>query len=86
MTRRKVQSSGAPKPPEPARCADAAPAKPHARLENWTWILLYGGLFLVIFGIAAGRAEPAFGWSVAVSGAVIAVAGVVLIYVRSQLK
>jgi len=62
------------------------PPKPHARLEKWIWILIYGGLFLVILGVATGRTEPTLGWSMAVPGAVVAAVGVVLIYVRSRLK
>jgi membrane associated rhomboid family serine protease len=58
----------------------------HATLEKWIWILIYGGLFLVILGIATGRTEEGLGWSMAVPGAIIAVVGVVLIYVRSRLK
>ena len=61
-------------------------AKPHAALEKWTWILIYGGLFLLILGIATGRANEAVGWSVGVPGAALAAVGVVLIYVRSRLK
>jgi hypothetical protein len=61
-------------------------ANPHARLENWIWILLYGGLLLVILGIATGRLEPFTGWLLAIPGAVAAGVGVVLIYVRSRLK
>ena len=60
-------------------------AKPHATLEKWIWILIYGGLFLVILGIATGRTEEALGWTMAVPGAIIALVGVVLIYVRSRL-
>ena len=60
-------------------------AKPHATLEKWIWILIYGGLFLVILGIATGRTEEALGWTMAVPGAIIAVVGVVLIYVRARL-
>ena len=56
----------------------------HATLEKWIWILIFGGLFMVIFGIATGRADAAFGWSFAVPGAVLAIIGVVLIYVRSR--
>ncbi len=63
-----------------------AATNPHAKLEKWIWILIYGGLFLVILGIATGRTEVGLGWSMAVPGAVIAVVGVVLIYVRSRLK
>ncbi len=62
-----------------------APPKPHARLEKWIWILIYGGLFLFILGIATARIEPTTGWVLAVPGAIAAVAGIVLIYVRSRL-
>jgi hypothetical protein len=61
-------------------------AKPHAALERWIWVLIYSGLLMVILGIATGRSEEALGWSMAVPGAVAAVVGVVLIYVRSRLK
>ena len=61
-------------------------AKPHARLEKWIWILIYGGLFLLILGIATGRSDKSLGWSIAVPGALVAVVGVVLIYFRSRLK
>lgn len=64
----------------------ATPPKPHAKLEKWIWILIYGGLFLLILGIATGRANEALGWSMATPGVLLAVAGVVLIYVRSRLK
>ena len=63
-----------------------AEPSPHAKLDKWIWILIYTGLFLVVFGIAAGRAEPAYGWAAALPGAASAIAGVVLIYVRSRLK
>ena len=61
------------------------PPKPHARLEKWIWILIYGGLFLVILGIATGRTDPMTGWLMAVPGALATVVGSVLIYVRSRL-
>ena len=62
------------------------PRKPHATLEKWIWVLIYGGLFLVILGLATGRSDAALGWSMAVPGAVVALVGVVLIYVRSRMK
>ncbi|MBT2334496.1 hypothetical protein J7E49_11345 [Variovorax paradoxus] len=62
------------------------PPKPHARLEKWIWILIYGGLFLVILGISTGRTDAVLGWSMAVPGGVIALVGFVLIYVRSRLN
>ena len=51
-----------------------AASKPHATLEKWIWILIFGGFLMVIFGIATGRADEAFGWSFAVPGALLAVA------------
>lgn len=62
------------------------PTKPHARLEKWTWILIYGGLFAFILGFATARTDAALGWSIATPGAIAAVVGVVLIYVRSRFK
>jgi hypothetical protein len=60
------------------------PPKPHARLEKWIWILIYGGLFLVILGISTGRTDATLGWSMAVPGGLITAVGIVLIYVRSR--
>ena len=60
--------------------------KPHATLEKWIWILIYGGLFLLILGIATARNDATIGWAMAVPGALAAIAGAVLIYVRSRLK
>ena len=63
-----------------------AGANPHAALEKWIWILIYGGLFMIIIGIATGRTEEVLGWSLAVPGAALTVVGAVLIYVRSRYK
>ena len=62
------------------------PPKPHARLEKWIWILIYGGLFTLILGIATGRTDPSLGWTIAVPGVVVALVGFILIFVRSRLK
>jgi len=72
--------------PDNAGNPGTKPPKPYARLEKWIWILIYGGLFLVIIGIATGRTDAALGWSIAVPGALVAVVGFVLIYVRSRLS
>jgi len=61
-------------------------SKPHATLEKWIWVLIYGGLFMIIIGIATGRSEEALGWSLAVPGAALTAVGIVLIYVRSRYK
>jgi hypothetical protein len=61
-------------------------ANPHARLETWIWVLIYGGLFLVILGIVAASVDDVVGWSLAVPGGVATAVGIVLIYVRSRFK
>jgi hypothetical protein len=66
--------------------ASADPKKKRHWIENLLWALIYGGLFLVILGLAAGRARAGVGWALAVPGAVIAAAGFVLIYVRSRMN
>jgi len=59
-------------------------AKAHATLEKWIWVLIYGGLFMLVLGIATGRTDEILGWSMAVPGVALALVGVVLIYVRSR--
>ena len=60
-------------------------ANPHARLETWIWVLIYGGLFAVIVGVATGRESAVLGWSLVVPGAIVAAVGVALIFVRARL-
>ena len=65
--------------------AETKTAKPYAKLESWIWVLIYGGLFMLVLGIVTGRENEALGWSLAVPGVVVAGVGAVLIYVRSRL-
>ena len=55
------------------------------RIETLVWVLAYGGLLLFGLGVALSRGGLGYGWSVSLGGIVIAVAGVVLIYVRSRM-
>ena len=55
------------------------------RIETWIWVLIYGGLLVCGLGVALSRGGLAYGWAVSVIGIVLAVAGVVLIYVRSRM-
>ena len=55
------------------------------RVELLVWVLIYGGLFVVGLGVALSRGGLDYGWSVSVVGIVVALAGVVLVYVRSRL-
>ena len=56
------------------------------RIETLVWVLIYGGLLVFGLGVALSRGGLDYGWSVSVVGIVIAVAGVVLIYVRSRMS
>ena len=56
------------------------------RIETLVWVLVYGGLLGFGLGVALSRGGLDYGWSVSVAGLVIAVAGAVLIYVRSRMS
>jgi hypothetical protein len=56
-----------------------------ARLDALAWTLIYGGLFTLVLGIASHDATAIGGWSLSVLGTLAAVAGVVVILVRSRL-
>lgn len=62
-----------------------ATAKTITLIERLIWILIYGGLFVLILGLASMSASPVVAWSFVVVGGCIAAAGVVLIWVRSRL-
>jgi hypothetical protein len=56
-----------------------------ARIDALVWTLIYGGLFALILGIASHDETTIGGWSLSVLGAIAAIAGVVLVFVRSRL-
>ncbi len=55
----------------------------NSSLEKWVWVLIYGGMLVLGLGLFVKRADPAFGWSLVAAGAIITLAGAVLIYVRA---
>jgi len=57
-----------------------------AAVEKLIWVLVYGGLLLVGLGIAVQRSDAALGLGMIVFGAIDAVIGAVLIWVRSRMK
>lgn len=63
-----------------------ASPRARARIERLAWILLYGGLFGIVLGLAATKYDAATAWSLLALGGIAAVAGVVLIWVRSRLS
>ena len=56
-----------------------------AKVETLVWVLIYGGLLLLVLGLAVQRLEDAVGWSLVGLGAAMAAVGVVLIWVRSRM-
>ena len=56
-----------------------------ARLHKITWALIFGGLLSVILGIFVGATDDAVGWMMIIGGALLTVAGAVLVYVRSTM-
>lgn len=57
-----------------------------SRLHSLIWALIYGGLLTVVLGVFVERTDEPIGWSMVVIGAIAAVSGFVLIYVRSRIK
>jgi hypothetical protein len=57
-----------------------------ARIDALAWVLIYGGLFALVLGIASHDETAIGGWSLSVLGTLAAIAGVVLIVVRSRLR
>jgi hypothetical protein len=62
-----------------------ASAKTLVWIERLVWILIYGGLFALILGLGTLSQEPVTAWSLIVLGGCSALAGAVLIWVRSRL-
>ncbi|MES2980055.1 MAG: hypothetical protein V4731_16655 [Pseudomonadota bacterium] len=56
------------------------------RVQQLIWVLIYGGLLTVVLGISVSRTDDTWGWSLISAGAVLAVVGAVLIYVRSRVS
>ena len=57
-----------------------------ARLDTLIWSLIFGGLLVLTLGIASHDETAVAGWSLSVLGSLAALAGFVLIYVRSRLR
>jgi hypothetical protein len=57
-----------------------------ARVERWIWILLYGGLLTLVFGLVVEDRDAALGWSLVTGGGGATAAGLFLIYLRSRMN
>ena len=56
------------------------------RLHNLIWVLIYGGLLGVVVSLFVARTDATLACWMALCGAVVAGAGVVLIFIRSKYK
>lgn len=56
-----------------------------AWIDRLVWTFIYAGLFAVVLGLAALQAHAVVSWTLIALGAVLVIAGVVLIAVRARL-
>ena len=63
-----------------------ASARMLARIDALAWALIYGGLLTLVLGVASHDETAIGGWSLSVLGTMAALAGVVLIVLRSRLR
>jgi hypothetical protein len=56
------------------------------RVEQWVWVLVYGGLLCMSLGWFVTPAQGPWGELMVSGGVVAALAGVVLIVIRSKMK
>ena len=57
-----------------------------ARIQKWSWIVIYVGMVLLALGLSVQRSDAALGWGIAAPGIALIVVGIVLIWVRSRMK
>ncbi len=57
-----------------------------ATIDKLIWALIYGGLLVVSLGVFVKRSAAGLGWTLIVLGTVVAVAGAVLVWVRSRMS
>ncbi|QDL54658.1 hypothetical protein [Rhodoferax aquaticus] len=56
------------------------------RMERLTWVLIYGGLMLMVLGNFAERTQASDATEFYLGGGAAVVAGVMLILIRSRLR
>lgn len=55
-------------------------------IDAWAWVLIYGGLIVLALGLAVQRADESIAAVLTGLGGLFALAGVLLIFVRSRLR
>ena len=56
------------------------------RMQQLIWVLIYGGLLTLVLGISVQRTDDSLGWSLVAGGAVLALLGCGLVFVRARSK
>ncbi len=56
-----------------------------ATIDKLIWVLVYGGLLMVSLGIFVKRGDADLGWTLIGLGALVAVVGAALVWVRSRM-
>ena len=56
-----------------------------ATVETWAWVLVYGGLLLLVLGWFVSPLNAALGWRLLSGGGALALVGVLLIVLRSRM-
>ena len=57
-----------------------------ARMETWTWILIYGGLLAAVLGMFVEKSQDQSGSTFYTVGGLSVLTGVVLVFVRSRMR
>jgi hypothetical protein len=55
-------------------------------LDALVWVLIYGGLLTFVLGLFTQKAQAVLGFWLTVGGACAVVVGVLLLFIRSQLR
>ena len=56
------------------------------RLQTLIWVLIFGGLLGLVYGLSLSRYRPEVGLAFVAGGTMVACLGVLLILVRARLK
>lgn len=56
------------------------------RMQQLTWVLIYGGLLTLVLGVSVRRTDDALGWTLLAVGAMVALAGFALVLMRARMK
>ena len=56
------------------------------RMQQLTWVLIYGGLLTLVLGVSVRRTDDALGWTLLAVGSVVALAGFALVLMRARMK